>query len=132
MIYVLAAPEHAEQLSRSLMRLLRPSHLRGDDWTDLYCGVVLHPTNGQAALELPESEQVPIHLEADGAELTALLATFVADEALTQAEADGITAAVQANAGQKVRIADFIPPSWSQWVLTREQMEAAGWFPARP
>jgi hypothetical protein len=132
MIYVLASPQHAEQLSRSLMRLLRPSHLRGDDWTDLYCGVVRHPTNGQAALELPESEQVPIHLEADGAELTALLATFVADEALTQAEADGIAAAVQANAGQRVRIADFIPPSWSEWVLTREQMDAAGWFPERP
>ena len=132
MIYVLASPEHAEQLSRSLMRLLRPSHLRGDDWTDLYCGVVRHPTNGQAALELPESEQVPIHLEADGAELAALLAAFVADEALTQAEADGIAAAVQAHAGQWVRIADFIPPSWSEWVLTREQMDAAGWFPERP
>lgn len=132
MIYVLTAPEHAEQLSRSLMRLLRPSHLRGENWTDLYCRVVRHPTNGQAALELPESEQVPIHLKADGAELAALLATFVADEALTQAEADGIAAAVQANAGQLVRIADFIPPSWSQWVLTREQMEAAGWFPESP
>jgi hypothetical protein len=132
MIYVLTSPNHAEQLSRSLMRLLRPSHLRGDDWTDLYCGVVRHPTNGQAALELPESEQVPIHLEADGAELADLLATFVADEALTKAEADGIAAAVQANAGQRVRIADFIPPSWSEWVLTREQMDAAGWFPERP
>lgn len=129
MIYVLTSPEHAEQLSRSLMRLLRPSHLRGDNWTDLYCPVVRHPTNGQAALELPESEQVPIHLEADGAELAALLATFVADQALTQAEADGIVAAVQANAGQKVRIVEFIPQSWSQWVLTREQMDAAGWFP---
>jgi hypothetical protein len=130
MIYVLASPQHAEQLSRSLMRLLRPSHLRGDDWTDLYCSVLRHPVNGQAALELPEQEQVPIHLEANGAELAALLATFVADEALTQAEADGIAAAVQANAGQRVRIADFIPPSWAEWVLTREQMEVAGWFPA--
>jgi len=129
-MYVLVSSEHAEQLSRSLMRLLRPSHLRGEGWTDFYCGVVRHPTNGQAALDLPESEQVPIHLEADGAELAALLAAFVADEALTQAETDGIAAAVQANAGQQVRIADFIPPSWSEWVLTREQMEAAGWFPA--
>ena len=129
MIYVLTSQEHAEQLSRSLMRLLRPSHLRGDDWTDLYCGVVRHPTTGQTALELPEREQVPIHLEADAGELSALLATFVADEALTQAEANGIIAAVQANAGQRVQIADFIPPSWSQWVLTRAQMEASGWFP---
>ena len=132
MPYLIAAPEHAEQLSRSIMRLLRPSHLRGEGWTDLYCVVLRHPTSGQTALALPDAETVPIHIEADGAELAALLATFVADGALTQAEADGIAAAVQANAGQKVRIADFIPASWSEWVLSREQMDAAGWFPESP
>jgi hypothetical protein len=132
MPYVLAAPHHAEQLSRSIMRLLRPSHLREDNWTDLYCEVLTHPTNGQTALVLPDEETVPIHVEADGAELAALLAVFVADGALTQQEADGIAAAVQAHAGQKVRIADFIPPSWAEWTFTREQMEAAGWFPEPP
>lgn len=132
MIYVLVSPQHAEQLSRSLMRLLRPSHLRGDDWTDFYCGVLRHPSNGQAVLALPETEQVPIHLEATGEELAAILQTFVADEALTAEEAAGIVAAVQAHAGQKVRIAGFIPPSWSQWVLTPEQAESAGWFQPPP
>jgi hypothetical protein len=132
MIYVLAAPQHAEQLSRSIMRLLRPSHLRGDGWTDLYCSVLTHPTSGQTALALPDEETVPIHVESDGAELAALLAVFVADEALTQQEADGIAAAVQANAGQLVRVADFIPPSWAAYVLTHEQMDAAGWFPSSP
>jgi hypothetical protein len=42
MPYVTVAPQHAEQLSRSIMRLLRPSHLRGEDWTDLYCSVLTH------------------------------------------------------------------------------------------
>lgn len=130
MPYVLTAPQHAEQLSRSIMRLLRPSHLREENWTDLYCTVLTHPTSGQTALALPDEETVPIHIEADGAELAALLAVFVEDAALTQPEADGIVAAVQANAGQKVRVADFIPPSWSPHVLTHEQMDAAGWFPA--
>ena len=129
MKYVMTAPQHAEQLSRSIMRLLRPSHLRGDGWTDLYCGVLTHPTNGQTALALPDEEMVPIHVEADGAELSALLGVFVSDGALTKAEADGIAAAVQANAGHVVRIADFIPPSWSPYVLTHQQMEAGGWFP---
>lgn len=132
MPYVLAAPQHAEQLSRSIMRLLRPSHVRGDDWTDLYCDVLHHPANGQAALNLPDHEQVPIHLEADGAELTAILSVFVADGALTQPEADAIVDAVQANAGQQVRIADFIPPSWSPYVLTHQQMVDGGWFPETP
>jgi hypothetical protein len=132
MIYVITAPQHAEQLSRSIMRLLRPTHLRGEGWTDLYCSVLTHPTSGQTALALPEVETVPIHVEADGAELAALLAVFVADGALTQQEADGIGAAVQANAGQLVRVADFIPPSWAAYVLTHEQMDAAGWFPPSP
>lgn len=130
---VLVASQHAEQLSRSIMRLLRPSHLRDENWTDLYCPVLRHPTNGQAALALPDEEMVPIHVEADGAELASLLAVFVADGALSQAEANGIVAAVQANAGQRVRVVDFIPPSWAAYVLTAEQMQAAGWFPpSRP
>jgi hypothetical protein len=132
MPYVLTAPQHAEQLSRAIMRLLRPSQLRGEGWTDLYCSVLTHPTSGQTALALPDEEVVPIHIEADGAELAALLAVFVADEALTQPEADGIVAAVQANAGRKVRVADFIPPSWAAYVLTHEQMYAGGWFPVSP
>jgi hypothetical protein len=132
MPYVLAAPQHAEQLSRSIMRLLRPSHLREENWTDLYCSVLTHPTSGQTALALPDEETVPIHVESNGAELAALLAVFVADGALTQPEADGIAAAVQANAGQLVRVADFIPPSWAAWTLTHEQMVAGGWFPEPP
>ncbi len=129
MPYVTVAPQHAEQLSRSIMRVLRPSHLRGDNWTDLYCSVLTHPTNGQAALALPDEETVPIHIEADGQELAALLGVFVDDGALTQQEAAGIAAAVQAHAGQKVRVADFIPPSWAGNVYTRQQMDDAGWFP---
>jgi hypothetical protein len=129
MPYVLTAPQHAEQLSRSIMRLLRPAHLRGEGWTDLYCSVLTHPTSGQTALALPDEEMVPIHAESDGAELAALLSVFVADGALTQPEADGIAAAVHANAGQLVRVADFIPASWAAYVLTHEQMDAAGWFP---
>lgn len=126
---VLVAPQHAEQLSRSIMRLLRPSHLREENWTDFYCGVLYHPTNGQAALALPDEEQVPIHIEADGAELAAMLAVFVSDGALTQQEASGIVAAVHAHAGQRVRVADFIPPSWVANVMTAEQMQSGGWFP---
>jgi hypothetical protein len=132
MPYVLVAPQHAEQLSRSIMRLLRPSHLRGEGWTDLYCAVLTHPTNGQAALELPDAETVPIHVESDGTELAAMLSVFVTDGALSQAEATGIVAAVQANAGKLVRIADFIPPSWSPYVMTHQQMVDGGWFPAMP
>jgi hypothetical protein len=119
-----------EQLNRSIQRLMRPSHLRdGSCVTDLYCPMVTHPTTGEMALQLPESETVPVHLEADGSELLAVLSVFVDKGTLTQADADAIAGAVGSLRGQEVRIADFIPESWSQAVMTQAQAEADGWFP---
>lgn len=129
MPYVIVKSEHIDGLNRGIMRLLRPSHLREENWTDFYCGKVTHPTTGETALDLPESETVPIHVEANGQELAAILEIFVADGAITQGEADMIGGAVAASAGQNVRIADFIPPSWAANVKTREELEADGWFP---
>ena len=128
MPYVVVKAEHAEFLNRAIMRLLRPSHLRESDWTDTYCPQITHPVLGYVALELPESETVPLHIEADGVELHQILDVFVADGAITQAEADGIVAAIQAYAGQYVRIKDFLPPSWDNNVFTVEQMQQQGWF----
>lgn len=132
MPYVLVASQHAEHLSRGIMRLLRPAHLRGEGWTDLYCGVLRHPVTGEAALDLPDTEQVPIHVEATGEDLAAVLSVFVADGAITPTEAAGIGQAVGASAGSLARIADFVPPSWQANVRTRAQMNAGGWFPSSP
>lgn len=130
MLYVMIRPQHAEQFSRGLCRLLRPSHLRkAEDVTDLYCEVIQYPSGEWSALVLPETETVPIHLEADGSEMAELLAVFVRDQALTEQEAAGIGQAVIGMRGREVRIADFIPPSWSQAVLTEEQAREMGWFP---
>ena len=129
MAYVLVNPAHAEQLNRSIMRLLRPEHLRDDTFTDLYCPMVTHPDTGYMALNLPDTQTAPIHIESRGEELAAMLQIFVDDEALTQAEMDGIVATLTGLGGQEVRILDFIPASWQEFVLTREQMEADGWLP---
>jgi hypothetical protein len=130
MIYVSVAPQYAEELSRGIMRLLRPSHLRDDGWTDLYCPVLTHPENGQTVLSLPENETVPIHAQADGNELSDLLNVFVEDGSLTQEESDNINWAVRSNAGKKVDIINFIPPSWQDYVYTYEELEVNGWFPS--
>lgn len=128
MPYVVVKAEHAEHLNRSIMRLLRPAHLRNDYTTDLYCPMVTHPQLGYVALALPEFEIVPIHIESDGAELAAIMSIFVQDQAITIQESNGVIAAVQAMAGQNVRIVDFVPPSWSANIFNREQMEQQGWF----
>lgn len=130
MIYVMIRPGQAAEFSRGLARLMRPSHLRDASYvTDFYCPILEHPSNGWAALVLPEVETVPIHLEADGSELASILSVFVVDGSITEVEAQGIGQAVIAMRGQQVRIADFVPQSWAQAVLTQEQAEAAGWFP---
>lgn len=129
-MYVLVSSEHAENLSRSLMRLLMPSHLRKSDWTDLYCGILTHPETGQTVLDLPDEDYVPIHLQATGHELSELLSVFVNDGALTQEEATGIIQSVRDNVGKKVRINDFIPPSWSEYVYTKQDLIDNGWMEA--
>ena len=130
MPYVLISPETAKGFNRALCRLMRPAHLRDASYvTDLYCPMHTHPSNGWMALELPDVETVPIHLQATGEEMTQVLQTFVQKGSLTIQEAGGIGGAVGAFIGKEVRIADFVPPSWQDKVFTREQMEADGWWP---
>ena len=130
MIYLLCNPAVVDDFNRSLMRLMRPAHLRDGYTTDKYTTQHIHPVTGYAALAMPEQQTVPIHIESDGAELSAMLDIFVADAALTQEEADAIRDQVIQVAGQSVSILDFVPPSWSAFVLTQEQMDADGWFPS--
>ncbi len=129
MLYLLCNPALIEDFNRSLMRLLMPSHLRKPNWTDKLAVEHYHPITGYGALAMKENRTVPIHVEANGAELNYLLNIFVADGALTQEEADVISEQVIASAGEKVSILDFVPESWSDYVLTKEQMDADGWFP---
>lgn len=130
MPYCLIRTQHAESFNRGLCRLLRPTHLRSpDDVTDYYCEMLTHPSGEWAALNLPDTDTVPIHVASDGRELAEVLSVFVRDGAITAEELGGIGGAAGANGGKEVRIADFIPPSWAANVKTREQMEADGWFP---
>lgn len=129
MLYLLCNPSVAEQLNRSFMRLMRPAHLRDGYTTDLYTTCHTHPVTGYCALAMPNPVMVPIHLESDGAEFVALLDTFVADGAMTQAEADSLAVSVADVAGESINLLDFVPDSWSAYILTKEQMDLAGWFP---
>ena len=129
MLYLLCNPAVMEDLNRSFMRLMRPAHLRDGYTTDKYTTEYVHPTTGYGALAMPAEETVPVHIEADGAELDYLLNIFVSDGALTQEEADVIRQQVVDAAGQQVSILDFVPASWSGYVLTKEQMDLDGWFP---
>ena len=79
-------------------------------------------------MALNNHQPVPVHVESDGAELSALTDVFVSDGAMTQEEADQLRNDITAAAGTSIVITEFIPPSWSPYVLTFEQMDADGWF----
>lgn len=136
MIYVPLLASQAEPLSRALYQIQRPTHLRNPrDVSTFYCawhnyqGSSPSQWDGFAVLELPEDEQVPIHLEAEDDLLVSTLGEFVTQGSLAQQELDGIVAAIQAYAGQRIAISAFVPPSWQPYILTREQAEAIGFLP---
>jgi hypothetical protein len=128
-------PQLVTHFNRSIMRLLRPAHLRDESYvTDFYCNVIHHPTDATQwpLLDLPDTETVPVHVEADGAELANMLNAFVTGNGLTREEADGLMGMIPHLRGQQVRMADMIPESWRQYIKTREEAAALGYFGGEP
>jgi hypothetical protein len=124
-------PQLVAHFNRSIMRLLRPAHLRDENYvTDFYCAVIYHPTDATQwpLLDLPDTETVPVHVEADGAELANMLNAFVTGKGLTREEADGLMGMIPHLRGQQVRMADMIPDSWQQYIMDRATVEALGYF----
>ena len=128
-LYLLCNPLVADDFNMSLMRLICPASRAAGNTTKFLAVKYIHPETGYAALAMDENQTVPIDPEATGAELDYMLNIFVSDGAMTQEEADGIRQQVLDSLGETVSILDFVPPSWSAFVLTREQMETDGWFP---
>lgn len=124
-LYIPASQAIAERLSRALYTLIVPG---GDG---LYAGVIPHPSGkGHTLLQCRSTDKIPVALGADPQPLVDVLQIPVDDGTLTRAELDGIVGAVRAMAGKTVDLVDFVPPSWQPYLMTREQAEAAGYFPA--
>ncbi len=128
-LYLMCNPLVADDFNMSLMRLLCPAARAAGNTTKYLAVKHTHPENGYAALALDENQTVPIDPEATGEELDYLLNIFVADGAMSQEDADGIRQQVLDSLGETVSILDFVPAAWAPYVLTKEQMDAAGWFP---
>lgn len=128
-IYVPVHNDAAADLNRQLYKLTQPDGVRDpQNVSEFYCGMYVHPQIPFTVLELPEEDTIPIHLAADPSGLVAVLGPFVAQGQITQDELNAIVGAVQMLAGQRFAPASMIPPSWQQYVLTREQAVAEGYI----
>ena len=131
MQYVIIHTDDIEEFNRQLNRLIRPAHLRDEGYvTDLQYVIHTHPISGDTALAMPPEEEA-IHPDATTGDMMAVINNFVARGSITPQEANGMRHAILDNRGEQVTFSDFIPPSWAANVLTYEQMDAAGWFPAQ-
>jgi hypothetical protein len=120
-IYVMVDPQAIDALNLGLGKLTG---------TNLpYSQVITHPENWPL-LQLREHDVVPIGLGSDPNPLVTLLQGFVDMQVLQQEELDKIIQEVQDKAGQQVRVREFIPKSWEQYIYTREQAENSGYFGA--
>lgn len=129
MIYVPVHNDAAAELNRQLYELTQPDAVRDSrNVSQFYCLMYQNALIPFIVLELPEEDTIPIHVVSDPSGLVAVLSPFVAQQQITQAELDGIVAAVQALAGQRFAPSSMIPPSWQPYILTRQQAIQQGYI----
>ena len=116
--------DYAKAVSHELWMLARPRGVSDSETSQYFCGVQKH-SDGRIAIGPLDGTQ-PVLADAD--ELS--FAKKIRD-AVTIEEEEAIVAAIIAAKGGSIRLLDLLEasPSLSPNLRTREQLEAAGWFP---
>ena len=126
MYLILSQPseDYAKAVSHELWMLARPRGVSDSETSQFYCGVQKH-TDGRVAIGPLDGTQ-PVHADADELSFGQLIG-----QAITEEEEAGIVASITEAKGGSISIVGLIEasPSLSPNLRTREQLEAAGWFP---
>jgi hypothetical protein len=114
--------EYAKAISSALWKLSRPD--AGELDTKYYNGWIEHKDT-RVALEFPDGDTQPVHVDADSAAFVAVIAPVV-----SEAEQNAIQGILDASRGSRINILQVLQnsPSLTPNLKTREQMEADGWF----
>jgi hypothetical protein len=120
--FVFATPSVSEPLSRALYKVVNP------EGEGLYARVHQAPEGHvYDVLQFTLHDVVPIALGADPRPLAEALAITVEHGALKQEEVDKIVDAISTYAGQEVKLTDFIPDSWKQRQISKEEAIELGY-----
>ena len=116
--------DYAKAVSHELWMLARPRGISDSETSQFYCGVQKH-TDGRVSIGPLDGTQ-PVHADADELSFGQLIG-----QAITKEEEAGIVASITEAKGGSISIVGLIEasPSLSPNLRTREQLEAAGWFP---
>jgi hypothetical protein len=124
---ILSTPseDYANAISHELWMLARPRGISDNETSQFYCGTYSHPDGTQVAVGPLDGTQ-PVHADADELSFGELIGHAVAAE-----EEEAIIAAITEAKGGSISILSIIEasPSLSPNIRTREQLDAAGWFP---
>jgi hypothetical protein len=117
--------DYADAISHELWMLSRPRGISVNETSQYFCGRYVHPISGDVCIGPIEQPQ-NVHADADELAFATLISA-----AVTEAEEQAIVDAINAAKGGTIQILDVISasPSLSPNLRTREQLDAAGWFP---
>jgi hypothetical protein len=124
---ILSTPsiEYAQAVSHELWMLARPRGYSDNETSQYYCGTFAHPDGTKVAIGPIDGKQ-NVHKDADEVAFVDIIRA-----ALTEGEALALTNVINTNKGGKVTLTDIITatPSLAPNLITREEMQADGWFP---
>jgi hypothetical protein len=127
MYLILSTPstDYADAVSHELWMLARPRGISDTETSQFLCGRFAHPDGTQVAIGPIEQPQL-VNAAADEVAFVNLISA-----AITEEEGTAIVDAINAAKGGTIQLLDVISatPSLAQNLRTREQLDAAGWFP---
>ena len=124
---ILSTPSlpYADAISHELWLLVRPASIASNETTQFYVGRYAHPDKTKVCIGPIEGSQ-PIHKDADEFALAALIAPAITDD-----EEAFIIQTIADAKGGSLNVLEMLQgiDSLSHQLRTRQQLEAAGWFP---
>lgn len=130
-------PQLAEAISTAFYSLTVPIEVENQT-TKTWCGWIIHPSNGQAALAIPDDQYLRVHPNSNSEVFNDLIGHVI-----TEAEAREITRIldicrqggsaeedIKFVPGNRIKIVDYLPQSLLDRVRSKEQLETEEWFPS--
>ena len=122
---ILSTPseDYANAISHELWMLARPRGISSNETSQFFCGIQKH-TDGRISIGPLDGSQ-PVHSDADELSFGQLIG-----HAVTEAEEDGIIAAITEAKGGSISIVGLVEasPTLSPNLRTYDQLKADGWF----